>query len=261
MKKNVTRLISVLAICAMIGTFASCQTVDVSELREMGEQERALALLDMANETMDSLDSYTFEADVDMGYANKDTTASGSVENVTQIVNQGSSKLMHLSRTETAVTVNEMNVEEPSVDHEGYFKEKMYLGKKQGNYEQKLCSSMEIGDYEAYYKDNLLGALPAKESVSVVSCTEGSDGTWSMKLTSKQQSKLIESTMVLLFDSIEEELSFTDAKIDVLLDSRFRVLSILWEFSYSCEAEFIQTPKLVCKVEFDKFNKIGRAHV
>ena len=254
MKKNVARLIAVIAMCVtLVGTLASCTAIKTFKLRHMDERERAFALFEIVDEKMDSLNSYTINGKYTMNLEIAGEKMEMEAKLVNKAINQNKKDYATYSETETTAKYPGMD-DVTTVEFEGYYNGRLYLGNKQSDYEQRICSFTPLEKYKDYLEEKSEDFL-TEESTTSATCTENEDGSWRIELIGDYDLAEMKESLDDMLASLSGGIELSHSKLVFDIGSDLYITSFSWEFVFISNEGDAKLPKFVCEFEVKDINK------
>ncbi len=188
MKKLGPILIVVITILTAI-LLISCSKE--SELNRLPEDERAIELIKLANETIDKHRSYTMVTQLSMELLRSDSSILIEKSSEDQWIRLGQESMQHLSHASiyTSCSDNGQDIGKTETAVFGYRDGYLYTVASFDGKEQTLKSALSYSDYMEYLKKTSLASVKTPmlhevlDTSETIRCGRSQDGTWMLSFS------------------------------------------------------------------------------
>lgn len=254
--KKLLKVLCVLMSVLVVLSFVSCTKggAPSSEVSKPFEPTDAVSLWNKIDETMSDMDSYEVNTVIKMGFF-----ISGSKVNMTGnsvgLICKSEDNYYSYSYAKMETTCEKPKINETFETLEAYYDGKMYVYKKDSNYEQKLCSKITVDDFRAYGAESNIF-----KDIDLADCkdpefSKNEDGTYNLKF-----SGYTKKTVNILLEDMElpeEEIGadILDVEISIITDTEFRSKTMEFKFIFEEGEDALDTPEFTVTEEYSKFNE------
>ena len=212
-----------------------------------GKPKDGVDLWNRIDKAMDSLDSYTTEANATISVDMDGVVINGTTEGETLIVGAQKGDLSVYQFTSTEI--NAPNVTQTASQIVAYDNGNMYLFNMEGQASRKLYSKMSEEEFWDYYiRDNSDVDLNP-ENCGKVSFGQMDDDGWTLKISEFTKDKVKEIADHLGFNSATFGVNVEDIRIEIVADKKYRVNEMRFEL-VSSENKTVLTATISYK-DFD----------
>ncbi len=251
-----------LIIATVMLCLPSCGKKQIRELMKMDEDERAVKLYELADETLNDIESYTIEMYMLVSATIENISLSVSADGEMKYSNINGDDMAYLETTTTNMTVSGsgVNENESNTAISGYYDGKMFVSNKSKDSVQKLWSPSSAEQYREYLDSKSDDDIEFEvEHFSEREAERKDDGSWKIELSGVNAEGMAD--MIDMLHGIDEmfgdSYELRDVEVSMRLDQKYRPesLDVSYIFEAASNKVVAAAPTVTVEAEYKDFDQ------